>query len=145
MALRASWWLWGLVALQVAIPASYYLVRVDRDDERFAWRMFSSQRVERCRVAARESVSVPASRGQLAATTERARDVDVKRALHASWQRSLERGRSSVVEHFLASRCRQNEVRSALLDRRCMAASGELLPPRVYRYDCAARALTVAP
>src|SRR5689334_3405160 len=39
-------WLWLLVAVQVAIPASYYLVREDADDERFAWRMFSAVRLK---------------------------------------------------------------------------------------------------
>lgn len=118
-------WLWLLVGLQIAIPASYYLVRDDRDDERFAWRMFSSVRLRHCEV----SVVERDASGTL-------RAVDLPSSLHASWIRSLERGRSHVIERFLATRCRSTSVAGAALERHCQGASGQPLPERHYRYEC---------
>jgi hypothetical protein len=127
-------WLWLLVALQVAIPASYYLLRDDRDDERFAWRMFSTVRLMRCKVRAFDGK-----------TAEQRTAIDLSRSLHASWQRSLERGRQHVIEHFLASRCELSEVRYSFLDRVCKGPSGQALPDSHYRYDCAVRRLEAVP
>ncbi|MDB4986838.1 MAG: hypothetical protein JWN04_2016 [Myxococcaceae bacterium] len=127
-------WLWLLVALQIAIPSSYYLMRDDADDERFAWRMFSTVRLQRCEVDAYQTHSD----GVL-------RPVDVPHTLHASWIRSLERGRAHVIEQFLALRCRQPGVTASSLDRRCKSASGRALPSIAYRYDCARAQLEGAP
>ena len=80
---RAYGLLWLVVALQLAIPASYYF-RSERDDERFAWRMFSAVRVKRCEVELR------------ARHGESWEEVDLDRLLHASWQTALERGRKRV-------------------------------------------------
>jgi hypothetical protein len=120
--IRPALWLWLLVALQVAIPASYYL-RVDRDDERFAWRMFSAVRMRRCEVSAydvRGSSRLP---------------VDIPGVLHASWIRSLERGRAKVIDRFLATRCTAG-AEEAQLERRCREPSGRTLQPMLYRRPC---------
>jgi hypothetical protein len=117
--------LWLLVALQVAIPASYYLVREDRDDERFAWRMFSAVRLTRCEVSAWDEHGPGDSRS-----------IPLSRALHASWIRSLERGRQAVIERFLASRCRELDVVGSKLDRDCKSPAGEPLPLRSYQHAC---------
>jgi hypothetical protein len=120
--IRPAVWLWLLVALQVAIPASYYL-RQDRDDERFAWRMFSAIRLRRCEVAAFD-VRGPSRRR-----------VDLTHVLHASWIRSLERGRASVIDRFLATRC-GSDVEEAQLERRCREPSGSAMEPMMYRRAC---------
>jgi hypothetical protein len=140
----SSWWLWLLVAVQVAIPASYYLLRADREDERFAWRMFSALRLQRCQVQAYDLDE----RGG-------AHSVALSRALHASWIGSLERGRERVVERFLTTRCERAGVVAALLERRCVEAGD---PARLrdiapvgsssgqqvhYRYECSRAVLTV--
>jgi hypothetical protein len=127
-------WLWLLVALQLAIPASYYLGRDDPDDERFAWRMFSVVRLKRCEVSASESDA-----------SGLRRPIEISSSLHASWVRSLERGRGSVIEHFLALRCAQRGVAASALERRCASASGHPLPSAIYHYDCASHALEVMP
>ena len=133
MRLRCSpSWLWLLVAVQVAIPASYYLVREDEDDERFAWRMFSAIRLKRCDVDAFDALADDAQR-----------PIALAEALHASWQRSLGRGRRPVVARFLATRCSMPEVRYAGLERRCTSPAGRTLPTEHYRYDCAAARLEV--
>jgi hypothetical protein len=126
-------WLWVLVVVQVAIPASYYLGRGGHDDERFAWRMFSAVRLKRCNVDAFD--------GEL----DSGAPVDVARAVHASWAGSLARGRRRVIARFLATRCEQPGVRAASLARRCQSPSGRRLPVHRYRYDCASGALSEAP
>jgi len=130
-------WLWLLVAIQIAIPASYYLVRDDREDERFAWRMFSAVRLQRCEVDAFEGAALEPASGL--------REIDLRRALHASWQRALERGRRSVIEQFLELRCRSGQPAVALLERRCVAPSGRKLATESFRYDCAGARLEVLP
>jgi hypothetical protein len=132
--------LWLLVALQVAIPASYYLVRDDRDDERFAWRMFSTVRLTRCRVLAFDVLS---ARGADGRTPEERSAVDMPKSLHASWLRSLERGRKHVIEHFLAARCERPAVRYSQLDRSCTSPAGRVLPEQHYHYDCQGQRLEV--
>jgi hypothetical protein len=121
-----------LVAIQVALPASYYLRSDDPDDERFAWRMFSAIRLRRCEVRGWD---------ELAAGT---RPIELTSAVHASWQRLLDRGRRPVVEHFLELRCGP-ERRAAVLERSCTAPSGARLPVDLYRYDCDTARLEVAP
>jgi hypothetical protein len=125
--------LWLLVAVQVAVPASYYLGRGGGDDERFAWRMFSAIRLKRCSVDAFDGERKDAPR------------IDVSRALHASWAGSLARGRGRVIERFLATRCEVPEVRVASLTRRCTSPSGRRLPLHRYRYDCATGRMSEAP
>jgi hypothetical protein len=120
--IRPAVWLWLLVALQLAIPASYYL-RAERDDERFAWRMFSAVRLRRCEVSAYDVKG--SSR----------RRVELPHALHASWIRSLERGRPNVIDRFLATRCAA-DVAEAQLERRCREPSGATMAPMLYRRPC---------
>jgi hypothetical protein len=122
---RLYGWLWLVVALQVAIPASYYFVREDRDDERFAWRMFSATRVKKCDIELREQ--------QAGAWSE----VDLTPRLHASWRNSLKRGRKRVTEHLLEMRCAEPGREAAELVRRCKNTHGEKLTPHRTRLRCA--------
>jgi len=122
------------VAVQIAIPASYYLGHGGRDDERFAWRMFSAVRLRRC--------SVDAFDGELGQGPPQ---IDVSRVVHASWSGSLARGRGRVIERFLATRCGMPGVRTASLTRRCTAPSGSRLPVHRYHYDCATDHFSEAP
>jgi len=126
---RASW-LWLLVALQIAIPAAYY-VRGDRDDERFAWRMFSAVRVQRCRVRGLDSVGA-----------ERPRRIELDGALHSGWVRALERGRERVIERFLRTRCQRSSVTSSELRRECEDAANRELGAERFAFDCKSAQLT---
>ena len=122
---RAYAWLWLVVALQVAIPASYYLRPSDRDDERFAWRMFSGVRLKRCTVSARQQLNDGSTRA-----------LPVRGALHGSWVHALERGRRRVIERFLGSRCGP-DVATVTLERRCESVdSAQRLAPEAYEYSC---------
>jgi hypothetical protein len=128
---RSLAWLWLLVAVQVAIPASYYLRGHDPDDERFAWRMFSNVRLKRC------SVRV----FTVGAAGER-REVRLPGSLHSSWINALERGRVRVIEHYLASQC-SLQVGTTFLDRRCEDVRSSATPAQRYVYRCQAQRLSL--
>jgi hypothetical protein len=116
-------WLWLLVAVQVAIPASYYL-RDDRDDERFSWRMFSVVRVRSCDIAVRE---------QRAAEFESA---DLDKLLHASWRAAMARGRKRVIERFLTKRCHDEPFKAVTFVRTCREVDREKTPEQRVTLDC---------
>jgi hypothetical protein len=116
--------LWLLVAVQVAIPASYYLGGGDPDDERFAWRMFSGVRLKRCQVSA-FGLDDAGSEFELR----------LAGALHGSWLHALERGRQRVIERYLVTHC-QSGVRSVKLERRCSDVRHGSVPAERYVYDC---------
>ena len=131
--------LWLLVLLQIVVPASYYLWRDDADDERFAWRMFSAVRLKQCLVAAWDSDDEAG---------ENLRQVDLKSAVHASWQKLLDRGRRSVIEEFLSRRCgdeaqgdsraqRASTPARTILERSCVSPAGRPLPGQRFTYYCA--------
>ncbi len=110
------------VALQLLVPLTYYL-RDDPYDERFAWRMFSAIRVERCRATATEwrgDVEVP---------------IDLARVVHAAWQQHIERHRRPVIERFLEARCATGVSRVRITNR-CIDARGAPLAPRTYERAC---------
>ena len=116
--LRRRVWLWLLVAVQLVLPASYY-VRAEADDERFAWRMFSTVRVRRCQVRVRE---FPGSGPP--------RVVDHQRALHSAWTGALLRRRERVVESFLEQRCTEADTARVDYERRCEDVDGSRLRDR---------------
>ena len=130
-ALRSALGFWLLVAAQVAIPASYYLRQGDRDDERFAWRMFSATRFRSCEVSAVERDP----RGEHA--------LDLTHALHASWVGLLRRGRRSVIEKFLGARCTLPERLAVSLLRSCREVDGGPGPRQRFRLDCETGALSL--
>ena len=82
------------LAVQLLIPLSYYTVRADRNDERFAWRMFSSVRSLTCRV---EFQNGP----------EREPVRNLYRVFHEAWLELSKRGRIEVVEAMAKELCRR--------------------------------------
>ena len=111
-----------ILAIQLIVPPLYYL-RDDPYDERFAWRMFSGIRMERCRVAALE-------------TREREAAIPLREELHVAWINHLRRNRRPVVERFLRARCERDDVQTARVVNECVAADRTRLPLRVTRIDC---------
>ena len=116
--------LFVFVLVQLLVPASYYL-RDDPYDERFAWRMFSSVRVERCRTTAAEA------RGR------EVTQITLPRAMHAAWEQHMRRNRRAVIERFLEHRCGLGATR-VRVENRCVDARGQDLPVRSFERDCAA-------
>ena len=111
------------VAIQVAIPMSYYFDD-DPFDERFAWRMFSAIRVYRCDVGATETVDGESVIVPLGST------------IHVAWIGTLRRNRAAVVERFLEWRCEQGAERAQLTNR-CVDAQRVRIPDIVTTIDCA--------
>lgn len=111
------------LVFHVAVPLGYYTVR-DREDERFAWRMYSAQRAEICRVDFTERTE-----------GGKAKKIDLKRAIHSGWESALERGRPDVVEAFVRKRCEGGAARVDLL-RRCKAGDGKPLEPERKAWRC---------
>ncbi len=116
-------WLWLLVAAQVAIPASYYF-RNDRDDERFAWRMFSAVRVRSCDVSLQEE------------RAGESHEADLEKLLHASWRAALARGRRRVIERLLEKRCRDGALSAVTFVRSCREVDREKIPEQRLTLTC---------
>ena len=95
----------ALIALQVLLAVGYYVWRTDRLDERFAWRMFSVQRLTRCQVAFRVGdPPVP---------------VSVYQEFHENWITIAGRGRREVIEAMAAHLCRKNRGEPVTVVLRC--------------------------
>jgi hypothetical protein len=115
------------LAGQILAPLWYY-VR-GGNDERFAWRMFSSQSVRRCQV----HVSDILSSGQ---GIDSERPVNLLTALHPRWTGLLARGNHRVVEAFLQTRCRIASVNAVRFRRNCTDVDGSELPPDGQQTQC---------
>ena len=116
--------LWTFVALQMAIPLTYYM-RDDPYDERFAWRMFSAIRVHACEARASERVGGTS------------RELVLSRVMHVAWINHLRRNRLDVVRAFLERRCEEKNVERVRLVNRCRAADGSALKSQIYERECA--------
>ena len=125
---RISPWIHGFIAVflvvQVLAPVSYYLGD-DPADERFAWRMFSMKRAERCRVIAREGVD------------DQPREIPLVQVIHQGWRNAMGRRRLQVIEAFGAWRCEDPQVSSVVVERQCIDAKRRRLPPDILTHPCA--------
>lgn len=126
--LGAAAWL----AFLVLVPLRYYVLP-DHDpyDERFAWRMFSAVRVQRCEVEVTETL-----------LGER-RPVRLTTSLPMPWIALVERNRPAVQRGLLRFRC-DGETDPSTVEIRssCVEASGERAPTIRRALDCATGALT---
>ena len=90
---------------QIALPLSYYTCRNDKNDERFAWRMFSATRAIKCN----PTFSVDGRR------------YDVRRTFHVAWRRLAKRGRHAVVLAMAAKLCSDHPGKKVMVEMTCMA------------------------
>jgi hypothetical protein len=102
----------GFLAVQLAVPAHYYLARADKHDERFAWRMFSSMRFLKCSA-------------EFSAHADTPRRIVIDRFFHEAWTEVAERGRLSVIERMGAKLCAERCADAG--DRRCALRDDETL------------------
>ncbi len=97
------------LAVQILAPLDYYLLRSDKHDERFAWRMFSPMRMLRCEphflVGGVES--------------------PLGRTFHEGWVEIAERGRLVVLEAMGQRLCRDNPGKDVRLDMTCTRIDGD--------------------
>jgi len=98
-----GWLIVVFVAIQVLAPLHYYLVRDDKKDERWAWRMFSPTRMLSCDA----TFLVDNQPAQLHAT------------FHEAWIEIARRGRFAVLEAMGARLCRDHPGAEVRLDLRC--------------------------
>ncbi|HVK78838.1 MAG TPA: hypothetical protein VM734_36310, partial [Kofleriaceae bacterium] len=105
------------LAIQLALPLHYYLLRRDDHDERFAWRMFSPMRMMKCSVE----------------MTVGGRPVALEREFHDAWLRIAERGRRSVVAAMGARLCRKYPAQPVVARLTCRPLKGE--PYQVGGFD----------
>ena len=111
---------------QLLIPLTYYTIRENPYDERFAWRMFSAIRLYQC--------GVELSEGRVGA----ARPVRLGQVVHQAWINHLRRNREEVAQALLLRRCEESTVDEAIVTTTCQSGTGEPLPQTRYRRDCAA-------
>lgn len=115
----------AFVLLQIALPLRYYLA--PSTDERFAWRMFSSRRLERCRytlVADGEPIDVNRHLGVGPFTVD-----------------TLPRGEPDVVVGLMRWWCRRGDAIEVRYENACLRPDGEVPPPRRASLRCADGAL----
>jgi hypothetical protein len=98
------------LAVQVLAPLQYYACRRDRNDERFAWRMFSPTRMLSCD----PSFLVDNQPAQLYAT------------FHEAWIEIARRGRFAVLEAMGARLCKEHPGSEVRLDLKCRAVDGKV-------------------
>ncbi len=106
IALLRTWrgrFILAMVASQLLLPLHYYLVRRDKHDERFAWRMFSPMRMTRCR----PSFWIDG------------KPVKIESQFHEAWNELAVRGRFVVVEAMGAKLCEQHPGSAVLVSLAC--------------------------
>ncbi len=113
------------------MPLGYYLGWRSPADERFAWRMFSAVRLDRCEAAVTETVRDGASTA--------ARPLPLRETLQRGWLVQLTRGQPRVVDRILARACDDEGVLAATLIRRCRATDGTEAPPEELTRPCPRR------
>lgn len=113
-----------VIVWQISVPARYYFGG-DPTDERFAWRMFSGVRLERCR-----------SQLWRLRAGHPPQAVDLSTVVHPAWQTNLRRNRRRVIAALMRHQCRAEPARSLFLMNTCSDAGGRRLPPRRYAMEC---------
>jgi hypothetical protein len=104
----------GFLSVQFGLPLSYYLVRDDPYDERFAWRMFSPIRMVECQ----------------AQFSDGGEPVDLAPHLAQAWRTWLERGHARVAREFGRHYCAEQrlvgEDPQLTVDFRCRLPDGAI-------------------
>ncbi|HUQ06677.1 MAG TPA: hypothetical protein VM261_29440 [Kofleriaceae bacterium] len=93
----------AFIAIQLLLPLHYYSVRMDRNDERWAWRMFSPTRMVTCEVT----------------MTVDGQPVQLSREFHQAWTEVAQRGRRVVVEEMGAQLCRKHQGKPVVARLAC--------------------------
>lgn len=109
----ASIFIAGFLLLQVALPIEYYACRADRYDERFAWRMFSPERMATC-----------APRFTLG---ENPRPVPLGSVFHQAWLETAKRGRIEVITRMAEELCERNPGEPVQVDLTCREVDGTVV------------------
>jgi hypothetical protein len=105
-ALVATWrgrFILAFLVSQLVIPLHYYVLRKDRHDERFAWRMFSPMRMTKCK----------------AAFVVDGQPVNIGSEFHEAWGEMVERGRAAVIEEMAHRLCAKRPGKPVMVTLQC--------------------------
>lgn len=106
----ASIFIAGFLLVQIALPIEYYACRQDRYDERFAWRMFSPERMTVC--APRFTIGT----GK--------RPVQLGSEFHQAWLETAKRGRIEVITRMAEALCERNPGEPVQVSLTCREIDG---------------------
>jgi hypothetical protein len=107
------------LAVQIALPISYYVARRDKYDERFAWRMFSAERMVSCRPLFRVGGEA----------------VRLGTEFHEAWITIAQRGRRDVLEAVAARLCQKGNGQPVTLELTCKTVDGTIEHPSSGLWD----------
>ena len=108
------------LAVQIALPLTYYNLRRDKYDERFAWRMFSTERMVRCRHVFRVDGEPERRLGS---------------KFHEAWLTIATRGRREVLEAIAARLCAENPGKPVTLELTCKTVDKKIEQPSAGLWD----------
>lgn len=121
---RIRWFIVAFLLVNLLVPLKWYLgLAFDADvDERFAWRMFSSNSMQRCQVEVREALDVD---GQIVE-----RPVPLETIISPAWAKFLAMyHQPTLVRHLLCEHCQKTDARSAGFRRTGTWSDGSPLEP----------------
>lgn len=124
----------ALLAVVIAAALGYYTVRTDENDERYAWRMFSANRMVSCgtgellpAVYKGQSRRPPTfSRGPQFLIGEQKRPAQLGRLFHMAWINLTKRGRESVIEAMAVELCKSNPGKPVYVLYDCAHVDGRV-------------------
>jgi hypothetical protein len=119
---RTLLWIHAYVAFQLVMPAGYYCWRRDTNDERFAWRMFSSVRMARC--GSGPDLRAPP---ELAVGADK-RPINLRETFHTAWIELAQRGRVEVIEAMVARVCGDRPGEPVFVRYDCRQIDGTIRP-----------------
>ena len=97
------------VTAQLVLPALYF-AREDEFDERFAWRMFSAERMAHCKPRFRVG--------------DAPRPAPLGRTFHEAWITLAERGRQDVLDAMGRRLCEEHPGKQVRLEMTCRLVDG---------------------
>jgi hypothetical protein len=105
----------------ILIPVHYYACNADKRDERFAWRMFSPTRVEKC--SAQFYVG------------DAPRAIRTSQHFHNAWVGVAQRGRRQVIEAMAQALCERNPDTAVRVRVQCEQSPNAAFQNRALLYD----------
>lgn len=118
---RASIAIHIILAAQIVFPLHYYACNSDMRDERFAWRMFSSTRMEKC--SAQFFIG------------DAAQPIRSSTVFHNAWVGIAQRGRQQVIKAMAEALCEKNPETSVRVRVQCEKDPGVASRNRALLYD----------
>lgn len=132
------------LAIVIAMAVSYYAFRSDKNDERYAWRMFSKNRMVSCGAGQLfpPRLDPPASRrpaqyqrAPLFLIGEQRRPAQLGRLFHTAWINLTKRGRESIIEAVAVELCKSNPDEPVYVKFDCAHVDGEIVTGSTGGFD----------